>query len=230
MTLILWKAPMVEDADEAKALAEAWYEREDDSAFEPCPDLARVADELRCRWPWRELSNEETVARMSEEERQQYSPEALNEIRGVDEPEGSPWADLPFWQTDRLLALDIRWGADDEVVAAIYALARKCELVLYDPQGPDVFLPTDPLPSDDPTPPPTVREWLGLIAIAAVLCALTWAAWQIPIGWLRWPAVIIAGFVAAAGLFALGAAVAGTLGIIDVDEGRKPCADDQPPL
>ena len=230
MTLILWKAPLVGDADEAKALTQAWYATEDDSAFEPSGDIAKVADELRRRWPWRELSNEETVARMSEEERQHYSPEALREIRGVDEPEGSPWADLPFWQSDRLLALDIRWSADDEVVAAIYALARTCELVLYDPQGPDVFLPTDPLPSDDPVPPPSFGDWLSIIGMCAFLLGLTYAAWLIPIGWLRWPAVIVAGFIAAAGLFVLGGMIAAILGIIDVNEDRKPCAEDKPPL
>jgi hypothetical protein len=167
---------------------------------------------------------------MSEDERQQYSPEALKEIRGVDTDEGSPWADLPFWQSDRLLALSIRWGADDDVVAAIYALARVQELVLYDPQGPDVLLPTDPIEDLTDVPRPTAWEWFKVIAIAAILVALTWAAWQIPIGWLRWPAVIAAGFFAAAGLFVLGAMIAGILGFIDVNEGRKSCADDTPPL
>ena len=230
MTLILWKAPVVAEAGEAEALTAAWYETEDDSAFEPSGEIARVADELRRRWPYRELSNDETVARMSEEERAQYSPEALKEIRGVDEPEGSPWADLPFWQSERLLALSIRWGADDEVVAIICALARKCELLLYDPQGPDVFLPTDPLPSDEPIPPPTAWEWFKAVAIAALLCAATYVVWHIPIWWLKWPAVIVAGFVAAAGLFVVGAMIAGIFGWIDVNEGRTGCAPDQPPL
>jgi len=230
MTLILWKAPVVNDPDDAKSLLEDWYESEDDSAFEPSADIAKIADELRCRWPYRELTNEETVARMSEEERQQYSPEALKEILGVDEPEGSPWADLPFWQSDRLLVLDIRWGADDEVVTAIYALARTCELVLYDPQGPEVYLATDPLPSDEPEPLPTVMDWLKIIGMCVVLCALTYAAWLIPIGWVRWPAVVVAGFFAAAGLLVLGAMIAAVLGLLDPNEGRKPCADEQPPL
>lgn len=230
MTLILWKAPMVADEEEAKALTAAWYESEDDSAFEPSADIAKVADELRRRWPYRFLTNEETVARMSEEERAQYSPEALKEIRGVDEPEGSPWADLPFWQSDRLLVLDIRWSADDEVAAVITALARTCELVLYDPQGPEVYLPTDPLPSDDPIPPPTAWEWFKAVAMAAALCTATYVVWQIPIWWLKWPAVIIAGFVAAAGVFVVGAMIAGVLGFIDVNEGRKPCAEDEAPL
>ena len=77
MTLILWKAPVVDDPDEAEELTRPWYEIEDDGAFEPSADIAIVANELRRRWPWRDLTNEETVARMSEEERAQYKPEAL---------------------------------------------------------------------------------------------------------------------------------------------------------
>jgi len=202
MTLILWKAPVVDDPDEAKRLIDAWCETEDDSAFEPSDDIARVADELRRRWPYRLLSNEETVARMSEEERAQYSPEALKEIIGVDQPEGSPWADLPFWESDRLLVLDIRWGADDEVGAVIYALARTCELVLYDPQGPDVFLPTDPIEELTEFPGFKLGDWLRIGAMVAALSGLTYAAWMIP-HWIRWPAVVIAGFFAAAAWFVL---------------------------
>ena len=202
MTLILWKAPVVGDPDEAKVLLEPWYEHGDDSAFEPSEDIARAADMLRSRWP----DNYES-----------------------DPPDDCPWADMPFEQTDRLLALDIRWGADDAAVAAIYVLAKKLELVLYDPQGPDVFLPTDPLDSG-PTPPPTLKDWASIVAMAAFLSAVTYAAWLIPIGWLRWPAVIVAGFFAAAGLFVLGAMIVAALGFIDPDEGRVACTDDEPNL
>jgi hypothetical protein len=202
MTLILWKAPVVDDPDEAHELLHDWHESGDDSAFEPSQDIARSADMLRSRWP------------------DQYESEP---------PDNCPWADLPFEQSDRLLAIHIRWGADDEAVAAIYVIAKKLGLVLYDPQGPDVFLPTDPL-DPGPIPPPTVWEWFKGIAIAAFLCALTYAAWQIPIWWLKWPAVIVAGFVAAAGLFVVGAMIAGVLGIFDVNQGRKGCAEEQPPL
>ena len=174
MTLILWKAPLVEDADQAQALLEPWYETGDDSMFEPSQDIALVAEALRSRWP--------------------------DDWTAAEVPAGCPWSDMPFEQSDRLLAIHIRWGADDRAIAAIYVLARKHELILYDPQGPDVFLPTDPLESD-PTPLPTAWEWFKVIAMAAGLCALTYAAWLIPIGWLRWPAVIVAGFFAAAALF-----------------------------
>ena len=198
MTLILWKAPVVDDPDAAKAMLGAWYEHGDDSAFAPSEDIALVADQLRSRWP---------------------------DDHEAEPPDDCPWADMPFEQSDRLLAIHVRWGADDAAVAAIYVLARKHELILYDPQGPDLFLPTDPL-EPGPVPPPTAWEWFKAVAIAALLVGLTYAAWLIPIGWVRWPAVIVAGFLAAAGLFVVGAMIAGALGIIAVDEPSKPCNDD----
>ena len=201
MTLILWKAPVVGDPDDADALLTPWYEQGDDSAFEPSEDIARAADMLRSRWP------------------DSYEGEP---------PATCPWADMPFEQSDRLLALHIRWGADDAAVAAIYVLAKKLELVLYDPQGPDIFLPSDPI-DPGPIPPPTAFEWFKGVAIAAFLCALTYAAWLIPWWWLKWPAVAVAGFFAAAGLFVIGAMVAGALGFIDVNDGRT-CVDNSPPL
>lgn len=201
MTLILWKAPVVDDPGEAEAMLKPWYEHGDDSAFEPSQDIARAADMLRSRWP------------------DDYES---------DPPDNCPWADMPFEQSDRLLALDVRWGADDVAVAAIYVLAKKLELVLYNPQGPDIFLPGDPI-YPGPVPPPTLWEWFKGIAMAALLCALTYAAWLIPIGWLRWPAVIVAGFLAAAGLFVVGAMIAGRLGFVDVNE-RRSCVEDEPHL
>ena len=201
MTLILWKAPVVDDPDDAQTLLKDWYETEDDSKFEPSGDIALVAAELRRLYPYRELSNEETVARMSEEERGRYKPEALKEIRGVEG--GEPWADLPFYESDRLLALDVRWGADNAVIAAIVALARKHELVLYDPQGPDVFLPTDPIDELTEFPGFKLSDWLRITAMVALLTGLTYGAWLLPIGWLRWPLVVVAGFIAAAAWFVL---------------------------
>ena len=93
------------------------------------------------------------------------------------------------------------------------------------------ILPSDPI--DEQTRRPAAHG-PGVVQdhsrSAPSCCALTYAAWLIPIGWLKWPAVIVAGFVAAAGLFVLGAMIAGILGFIDVNEGRTPCAQDEPPL
>lgn len=202
MTLILWKAPVIDDPGEAKALLDSWHEHGDYTAFEPSRDIALAADMLRSRWP------------------DDPSPEL---------PDNCPWAVMPFEQSDRLLAIHIRWGVDDAAVAAIYVLAKKLELVLYDPQGPDIFLPTDPI-DPGPIPPPTAFEWFKAVAMAAVLVGLTYAAWLIPIGWLRWPAVIVAGFLAAAGLFVVGSMIAAALGIVDVNQRPQPCNDEAPPL
>lgn len=202
MTLILWKAPVVDDADDADRLLRPWYETEDDSAFEPSEDIARAAEMLRSRWP------------------DHYE---------ADPPDDCPWSDMPFEQSDRLLAIHIRWGADDSAIAAIYVIAKKLELVLYDPQGPDVFLPTDPL--DEPTEFPGFKliDWLKIGAMVAALSAVTCAAWQIP-HWIRWPAVLIAGFFALAAWFVLGCMIFGRR-IMTSDAARAdPCVRDRPPL
>ena len=51
ITLILWKAPVLDHPDEAVRLLEPYYERRDDSAFEPSLGLAKVSNELRRRFP-----------------------------------------------------------------------------------------------------------------------------------------------------------------------------------
>ena len=187
MTLILWKAPVVDDPDEAKALLTPWYVSGDESAFEPSSELGVVLDRLLQRFP--------------------YDPKS-------DSP---PWAEEPA-NTGRLLDLSIRWGGDDRILADITALARLHGLVLYDPQGPDIFLPTDPIEELTEIPAPTAWEWFKSLAIPAALLALTYAAWLIPNGWIRWPAVIVAGFFAAAGLFVSGLMIAAALGFINVNE------------
>ena len=58
--------------------------------------------------------------------------------------------------------------------------------------------------TDGQIPPPTLLEWFKSLAIRRSCIAVTYAAWLIPIGWIRWPAVIVAGFFLAAGLFVLG--------------------------
>src|SRR5215203_2245678 len=111
MTLILWKAPIVREADEAERLLQAYYDNDDDSAFQSSVDVAKVSAELLRRFP---------------------------------DADNGPWADSPPEATDRLLLLSIRWGTDNAVIDAVTELARQHELVVYDPQGPDVHLPGDP--------------------------------------------------------------------------------------
>ena len=214
MTLILWKAPVVREAEDAEPLLKPFYDRSDDAAFEPSPDIAAMAEELRRLYPWRLLSNEETVAQMSEKDRAQYTAEGLSEIRGVEG--GDYFAELPWFQSDRLLVLDIVWSASDAFIDDIERLAREHGLVLYDPQGPDVHLPDDPIDTE-PTPAPTLTEALKFLPLVALLLAVTYAAWLIPYGWLRWPAVIIAGFITSAALFVAWLTIGGALGLIKDD-------------
>jgi hypothetical protein len=177
MTLILWKAPITRDEEKAAEMLRPYYEREDDSAFEPSSDLTVVRDRLLQEYP--------------------FDPQTGSE----------PWAD-GLELTGRLLLLSIRWGADGRILADITALARIHELVLYDPQGPDIFLPDDPIEELTEIPPFKVVEWLKILGIVSVLSVLTYAAWQIP-SWLRWPAVIIVGFIASAAWFVLGCMIFG---------------------
>ena len=173
MDLYLWKAPVTDDPDEAGALINRYFDDRDQSVFEPSPDIAHFAEDLREWYP--------------------------------DDPESHasddcPWSDLPFEQSDRLLILNIRWSADNKVLDAILELARDYDLVIYDPQGPSVYLPDDPLESQ-PIPPATLLDHLKAIAMVLVLAAVTYAAWLIPIGWLRWPAVAVSAFVTSAAMF-----------------------------
>ena len=187
MTLILWKAPVVSDPDEAKALLTPWYINGDESAFEPSPDLARVCEMLVQTYP----------------------------LEPASDPT-NPWAD-GVECTDRLLTLSLRWGVESRILADVVVLARKFDLVLYDPQGPDVFLSTDPIEDLTAAPPPTAFEWFKMVAIPAALIAVAYLVWQIPIGWVRWPAVAIVGFFAAAGLFVLGLMLGHQMGLMKDD-------------
>ena len=170
MTLLLWKAPVVVDADEAERLLQPYYDRGDDSAFEPSAAIATVSNELLRRFP---------------------------------EAEHGPWADTPPEQTDRLLLLSIRWGADDAVIDAIVELAREHELVLYDPQGPDVTLPDDPVDSG-PNPGPTVLDHLKVVGMGVVAAGVFWLGWRIDVPVLDWVLMIIGGFFVTVVVFLLG--------------------------
>jgi hypothetical protein len=167
MTLILWKAPLVDDSDAAKRLLQPYHERGDDSAFEPSPDLARMADELRERFP---------------------------------EGEDSPWASFPPDQTDRILVLDIRWAADNDVVDEIAELAQDYGLVLYDPQGPDITLPGQPV---EPAPPERIRlvDYLKIVPIGLAAAGVFWLGWWIDVPVLNWILMIVGGFFLSVILF-----------------------------
>jgi hypothetical protein len=172
MTLILWKAPVTDDPEEAKALLELYNEREDDSAFEPSEDIATVSRELLRRFP---------------------------------SAQNGPWADFPPEQTDRLLLLSIRWSADNAILDAVVDLAREYNLVLYDPQGPDVGVPGAPIPP--PANPDLATRILGyfkILLIGVASAAVFWLGWRIEVPVLNWILMIIGGFFVSVVLFLLG--------------------------
>jgi hypothetical protein len=232
MDLYLWKSPVTDDEEQAGRLIDRYFDGKEQGVFEPSPGIAAAAEELLRLYPYWPVPGEELVAAMSDEERSQYTVEGLAQLReagSYTQGKGGPWADLPFEQSDSLLQLSIRWSAHDGVLDDIVRIGRERDLVIYDPQGPSVYLPDDPLESG-PIPPPTPWEWVKTFLIPAFLVALTWAAWQIPIGWIRWPAVIVAGFLASTGLFVLVLAIGAALGFIDVDETPTSCNTDEAPL
>ena len=192
MDLFLWKSPVTGDPDEAAALLDRYLEQGETDVFEPSEDVVRVLQIIRENYP--------------------DDPESGAE-------DSSPWASWPIPDSDRLIELTIRWGSETRLPADVVVLARKFDLVLYDPQGPDVFLPTDPIEDLAPDERTTGWEWTKMFLSAAGLLALTYVAWLIPIGWIRWPAVIVAGFFAAAAVFVFGLMVAHALGVIDPNKG-----------
>jgi hypothetical protein len=135
LSMFLWKAPVVGDPRAAEALLGPFYQREDDSAFEASGDIARFAAELRRRFP---------------------------DDPSLDPPdESSPWAEVPFRQSERVLVLALRPGAGDEILDAIADLAWEHKLVLYDPQGPWLFPPDDLAdPEAEPEAPPGPGDWV----------------------------------------------------------------------
>ena len=170
MTLILWKAPLVDDPDEAAELLQRYYDRGDESAFQPSAALATVADELLRRFP---------------------------------DAEDGPWADGPPEHSERLLHLGIRWGADDAVIDAITELAREHELVLYDPQGPDVHLPGEPVDAEPPEPPSLV-DHLTFVLIGLAAAGVFWLGWWIDVPVVEWILMLVGGFFVSVVLFLLG--------------------------
>lgn len=171
MTLILWKAPVVDDPDEARELLKPFYDTGDDRAFEASPELATVSNELLRRFP---------------------------------DAENGPWADGPPEATERILYITIRWGADNAVLDAIAELARQHELVLYDPQGPDVQLPGDPVAAPGPPQPLRLIDYLKVLPFGLVAAGVFWLGWRIEVPVLNWVLMILGGFFLSVVVFLYG--------------------------
>ena len=165
MSLYVWKRPFVTDTDEAQRLITL----EDESVFEPSADLERFYAELMELFP---------------------PPEAFTEEELEDNP--IPWADSPEG-SDRLVWLSIRWSAKDEDLDTLVELARKHDLVLYDPQGPSFYSPAD---ENEGVPyVPTTGEYVRGVLLAVFGLLLAFVAWKASIPVLSWIVVFIGGFV-----------------------------------
>jgi len=77
------------------------------------PEMARFVNEVERRWPSLE-----------------------------DDPD-SPWSVSPGWQpmTGGRTGCTIRWSRADETYTAILEIAARANVIIYDPQVPEVILP-----------------------------------------------------------------------------------------
>ena len=162
MTLLLWKAPVVRESDEAEELLKPFYNGGDESGFEPSDDLTVVSKKLLERFP---------------------------------DTDDGPWSDWPPYDSNRILMLGIKWGADNAVIDAIEELAKKHELVLYDPQGPDVHLHDDPDEPAGPVEELSTRDVLKMFPMALIAAGIFFLGWWIDVPVLRWVLMIGGAFL-----------------------------------
>lgn len=170
-TLIVWKAPIVEDEKAAARLLSDYFGSSGDAVFEPSEDVKKFYDEIVAAYP----------------------------IDSWEEDETPTWAGAPH-RSDRVVVLDYSWSAPGGFLDDIQRLARVHELVLYDPQGPDVHLPNEP-----PAEPyvPTARDTLRLARLGLIAVAVAVGAWYLSIPILSWIVIGVAGVVMLASLLGL---------------------------
>jgi hypothetical protein len=60
-----------------------------------------------------------------------------------DDPDGSPWSISPLWQpmTGGGTGFNIVWSRAHEMCTAILEIAARTNVIIYDPQVPEVILP-----------------------------------------------------------------------------------------
>ena len=154
-TLIVWKAPVVTDEEDARRLLADHHTNGDESAFEPSVDVARFYDDIVARYP------------------------------PLEEPAAVPatWAATPE-RSDRIVSMDYGWSASGSFLDDIEELARKHRLVLYDPQGPTVTGP-DQQPEEPFVPDAREIARLTLLAAGAIAAAVVawWASITI-VSWI----------------------------------------------
>jgi hypothetical protein len=166
MDLYVWKRPLVTEEDEAKRLLEL----EDESVFEPSDDVVRFYEELVARFP---------------------QPDSLTDAEL--ESGATPWAD-GVEASDRLVWLSIRWSADGDDLDTMVELARKYDLVMYDPQGPSFHSPAD---ENEGVPyVPTTGEYVRGVLLTAFGVLFTYGAWRLSVPVLSWVLMFVGAFVA----------------------------------
>lgn len=191
MDLYLWKAPVIDDADEARTLLDRFYDQNEKEVFEPSKDVVRALEKIRER----------------------YSDDP-------DRDDG-PWSSWPIEDSDRLIALNIRWSVEGEVLDTIVGIAKEFDLVIYDPQGTDVYRAQD-APEPQPDERATAKDVLGVVlGLFLPFVAATLAIWWfIPWGWLRWPLVAVGVFLSISAGIVVYAMVASLLGKLDEEPAR----------
>jgi hypothetical protein len=56
--------------------------------------------------------------------------------------QNSPWSSTPLSTAIDHVIMHIRWSADNEVIHVVGRLAERHDLVLYDPQGDTIYVPS----------------------------------------------------------------------------------------
>ncbi len=169
--LYAWKGPLPSSEDDAGRLLEG-----DESAFEPSDDLIRFYDELAARYPVLEWDGEE-------------------------EADGTPctWG-VTAERSDRLVGLNFTWSVPGEVIDDVVTLARRLDLVLYDPQGPDFHSPAELVVEPTRRDPAVLRQALvGTLIGAAVLGV----GIVLPVPVLDWIVIVIGAFIVVMGIFSV---------------------------
>lgn len=169
MDLYVWKGPVASSEDEANDLLVG-----DPDLFEPSDDVVRFYDELLARYPALESFCEDEI-----------------------DTAETYWSVTPE-RSDRLIGMNLRWRVSDQMLNAIVELARKHELVLYDPQVP----PRARRVADraDPPDPLVLRQALIGLLIGAVLVV---GGWVVPIPVLDWIAIVIGAFLVLMALYSV---------------------------
>jgi hypothetical protein len=173
-TLIVWKAPPVEDEDAAARLLHDFYATGDESALEPSDDVAGFYDDLMALYP---------------------------PLEGADVEDGDvapSWSSTPE-RSDRVVCMNYGWSAPDALLDDIERLAREHGLVLYDPQGPYVLGPDDPQTEFVANKREILR--VTLICLGGLLVAV--GAWYASITVVSWVVIAVAGFLAVMAAYTL---------------------------